>query len=366
MHVAILAGSLSRGGTERVIVNLAEYMIGCGDTVTLVTQFLSENEYELPNGVSRIISGLTDEETTKDRIKNILLRHKKLKNIWIDIKPDIILSFIGKNNFMAVSTAKGLNIPVAVCVRALPELEYPNPLMKALTGLLFTKADAVILQTAEQKSFFSARVKRRAYILKNPIDSAFLRKPYEGIRDKEIVSVGRIDENKNHRMIIDAFAPLTEKYPDWRVKIYGEGQQRDELIRYVKERGLEQQISLPGRISDVAGSIEKASIFILSSDTEGSPNALIEAMCLGICCISTDCPCGGPAELIENNTNGILIPVRGTDKLQEVLQNLLGDLQRIDKIGHTSLKTRDIYNPEAVLGSWRELLENLVNTRRTL
>ena len=111
--------------------------------------------------------------------------------------------------------------------------------------------------------------------------------------------------------------------------------------------------------------IKDAGIFVLSSDTEGSPNALIEALCLGLPVISTDCPCGGPADLINDGINGLLIPVGDVDKMQDNLQKLINDCQMRKSMSEAAICTRDIYNPKKVCNEWKKLFEGLVNKRKT-
>ena len=123
MHIAMLIGALTKGGAERVMVNLADYFVSQGHQVTLVTQYQKENEYPLNEKVKRVISDITEEETTGNRIVNFKRRFCKLRGIWKTEKPDVILSFIGKNNMMAILTSRFLNMPVAVSVRAEPTEE---------------------------------------------------------------------------------------------------------------------------------------------------------------------------------------------------------------------------------------------------
>lgn len=362
MNVAIFCGSLSRGGTERVVINLIDYLIENGDKVTLVTQEKHDNEYPLNPEAKRFLLALTPEEDTGSRLGNLKARYTKLTNIWKEQKVEVILSFIGKCNFMAIETGKKLNIPVAVCVRALPELEYDSFIMRARAKLLFPKAKRCVFQTKDQMKFFSKKVQGKSVILKNPMNEVFFEPPYDGIREKTIVSVGRIDQNKNHRMIIDAFNRIQSTIPEWKVVIYGDGELRNELIEYVKNLGLEEKVSLPGNADNVAEKIKKAGVFILSSDTEGSPNALIEAMLLGIPVISTDCPSGGPGELIEDGVNGLLIPVGNVTVLQDNLQKLINNLQLQKQFSMNLLKTRDIYSREKVLSEWRDMLVSTLNS----
>lgn len=356
MHIAMLIGALTKGGAERVMVNLADYFAGRGYQVTMVTQYQKENEYSLNPKVKRIISDITEEETTKNRIVNFKRRFCKLRNIWKKEKPDVILSFIGKNNMMAILTSRFLNIPVAVSVRAEPNEEYYNGWMRFAARHLFTLAGGVILQTRRCFDFFPEKVRKKAVILRNPISESFFKERYEGEREKTIVAVGRVDENKNHEMLIRAFAGIAEEFPEYRLIIYGEGDLREKLLRLVAELGLSERILLPGSIDDVAEKIYKTRVFVLPSNTEGVPNTLIEAMLMGLTVVSTDCPCGGPADLIESGVNGILTPVKNQDKLQENLQFLLNDLQTADFMGREAIRTSDIFKPEKVYGQWEEFL----------
>lgn len=359
MHIAMLIGSLTRGGAERVMVNLADYFATRGYRVTMVTQYRREEEYELNPEVVRVISDITGEETTGSRLINFVRRFRKLRNIWKKEKPDVILSFIGKNNMMAILTSRFLGIPVAVSVRADPYQEYYSTWMRLMARHLFSLADGVVLQTRQCFDFFPAGVRKKAVILKNPVSREFFREPYEGEREKTIVAVGRVDENKNHEMLIRAFAGIAGEFPDYKLIIYGEGDCRQKLIRLVKDLALEQRIFLPGSTDNVADRIYKASVFVLCSNTEGVPNTLIEAMILGTAVISTDCPCGGPADLIAHQVNGILTPVGDVKMLQENLQILLKNLHLIRDYGEKARETAAMFLPEKVYGQWEEYLTGL-------
>lgn len=103
-HIAFYIGSLHKGGAERVFVNLAEYFQREGYQVTMVTQYRKEDEYVLPQGIARVISEIDDNEITGSRVINFWRRIKKLHLVWKEKQPDLVLSCIGKNNFMAIVT----------------------------------------------------------------------------------------------------------------------------------------------------------------------------------------------------------------------------------------------------------------------
>ncbi len=360
MHIGMLIGALSRGGAERVLLNIARDLKSKGNKITIVTQFKADDEYEVPEGIERIVFGLTPEEESGSRLKDIKLRLQKLSGVWQKDKPDVILSFIGKNNFMAIRTGHKLGIPVVAAVRAVRDMEYYTPLMRFLADRYLGRAEAVVFQSRDNFNAFSRKVRKKGVILKNPIDESFFEKVYEGEREKRIVSVGRIDKEKNHKLLIDAFIETAnenrEAAEGWTLEIYGEGDLRSILTEYVEKCGFADRIFLPGKTSDVAGSIRKAGVFVLPTNMEGYPNALIEAMILGLACLSTDCPAGGPRELIMHDVNGLLTPVGDLAKMKENLQILINNRQKREAFGVNAKKTAALYSPENVLGEWEAVL----------
>lgn len=357
--IALYISSMRKGGAERVMANLADYLSGRGYRVVLVTTHKAEEEYPVSAEVCRLISEPEDEELKRGRIGNFITRFQKMRNIWKREKPDVILSFIGKNNIMAILTSMGLKIPVAVSVRGEPQEEYYNKGLRLLAKGLFGMASGVILQTKESLSFFPGVVRKKAVIMRNPINPLFFRKRFEGEREKTITAVGRIDENKNHRLLIKAFAQIADEFPDYHLIIYGEGEKRKELQGLAKDLKLENKISLPGSVDNVASAIYKTRVFVLPSNTEGMPNTLVEAMILGLTVISTDCPCGGPAELIEHKINGLLTPVNDEKIMTENLRFALNNLQKADEMGKNATITGEIYCPEKICSEWENYLISL-------
>ncbi len=354
--IAFFINSLHKAGAERVACNLMSYLQQQGHEILLVTQHRDEDEYVLPSGIRRVLSDLTEEETGKSRLLNFRCRYRKLKRIWQQERPQVILSFIGKNNVMALLTARPCRIPVVAAVRGTPALEYEGRGLKEAAFLTFPWAAGVILQTEQSREFFPPRVQKKTTILPNPLHEDFIRPVWKGEREKTIVTVGRMDENKNQQMAIEAFAALAEAFSDYRLILYGNGELREKLWQKVRELGIGERVSLPGSIRDVAGALEKASVFLLTSDTEGMPNTLLEAMALGTACISTDCPCGGPAMLISDGENGFLVPVRDTKAMTEKLRLLLQDSSLREQMGRAAAKVQEVYAPEVVLPQWEAYL----------
>lgn len=356
MKIAMLIGALSKGGAERVLVNLADYLVTEGHSVTMVTTYQKEVEYSLNPKVKRIISDITQEETTNNRLENFHRRFRKLRNIWKTEKPDIVLSFIGKNNMMNILTTAFLPTAAVVAVRGEPNEEYYNKGLRIMAKTLFAFSDGVVLQTKASAEFFGKRIRRKVSILRNPINPAFFKPRYEGERENTIVAVGRLDANKNQELLIRAFAELAKTNIDYSLVIYGEGENRKKLEQLIVQLDMEDRILLPGNVENVVEAIYKTRVFVLPSNTEGMPNTLIEAMILGLTVIATDCPCGGPAELIEHGVNGLLTPVGDIDKMRENLQFVINNLQKANSMGQEATKIGVIYSPEQVYLDWEKYL----------
>lgn len=358
--LAFYIGSLNKGGAERVFVNLAEYFQNKGYQIVMVTQYQKENEYVLAEGIRRVISDIPPEETTGSRAVNFYRRMSRLHRIWKKERPDLVLSCVGKNNFMAVVTTMFTKTKPVVSVVGEAKEEYPNRLMKALANLLFPFASGVILQTERSKSFFSQRVSRTSVILHNSLNPLFIRERFRGEREKRIVSVGRLDANKNHEMMIRAFAGLAGRYPEYTLTIYGEGELREHLQKLIASLGLEEKVFLPGVVPDVAERIEKAALFLLVSYSEGVSNALIEALALGLPVIATDVPSGGTQELIRHGENGLIIPPGDEEALKAAMERLLSDGEYAERLGEQAHKIQERLAPERVNRQWQEYFESIL------
>lgn len=355
-RVALFINSLQKGGSERVMVNLAEDFLAKGYEVVLVTQYKRETEYEISAGIKRVYSEPEEERLQGGRIRNFLERFRTLRNIWKTYRPDVILSFLGKNNLMAILTSAFLPVKTAVSVRGEPTMEYEGKKLQMLTKWLFRYADGVVLQTSQARDFFPKAVKKKAVILPNPLNPLFLRERYSGEKENVIAAAGRLDENKNHAMLIRAFSLIEKEFPEMKLVIYGEGESREKLLKLIGEKQLQEKVSLPGSVSDVAAHIENVRIFTLTSNTEGMPNSVIEAMCLGLPVIATDCPCGGTAELIEDGKNGILVPVGDEKALAEAMKKILSNPELEKRLGEEAFLIQDKMAPANVCRLWEEYL----------
>ncbi len=384
-HIAMYIGALRKGGAERVMVNLAQYFAGKGWKVTFVTTYFRPPEFVpkdaawdpdtgvpytedeiaakgLVNPIRRIYADPDATLLSGGRLHNFKVRYEMLRGIWKSIKPDVILSFIGLNNVMSILTTRRLHIPVVISVRADPAQEYAEKKTRIPAMLLFPKAAGIVLQTHDAARFFNKKIRRKVIILPNSINPAFIRPRFEGERQKEIAVVGRLDDNKAQDAAIRAFAQALGTCSDWSLHLYGDGPSRAEFEALADDLGIRKQVVFEGVQSNMADLIEKSSLFVLPSKTEGMPNALIEAMSLGLACISTDCPCGGPRDLIRDGQNGYLVPVGDTAAMADRMRALMRDEALRERIGKEAARIQKDLNPDRINGLWENYICSLIRS----
>ena len=256
-----------------------------------------------------------------------------------------------------------MKIPIIVSDRNDPHKEYKSIINKILMNKFYKKADAFVFQTHEQLEYFNKSIQDKATIIYNPIKDDFLEDSEKTKYDKTIIAVGRLVPQKNHKMLITAFSKVVEKHSDYTLKIFGKGKLEEELKKHIKNMKLEDKVKLCGISNDIKSELNKSEIFVLASNYEGLPNCLIEAMALGLPVISTDCPCGGPKELIENEKNGILIPVNNKEKMSDAIIRLIEDKELQKSISIEATKIKEKLHPNKILSEWEEYIKFVLNKR---
>ena len=350
--IALYINSLAFGGAERVMCNLANQFSENEYEVFLITSFQSKKEYSYAKSVRRIY--LNDRKISGFLKRNVFLTWR-LRQVLNTEHPDVLISFMAEPNYRAILASLGLKNKVIVSVRNDPDREYPGVLKRCLAKALFQAADGIVFQTEDAKKWFPKTIQKKSEIIFNQVDDRFYEARFSGARH-DVVTTGRLTEQKNHKMLIRAFASITDRIPD-NLIIYGEGNLRSELETLISERNMENRIFMPGSTADVAGAIASAKVFVLSSDFEGMPNSLMEAMAMGIPCISTDCPCGGPKLLFGDSLSDRLVPCGDEISLSRQLEALI--LQNAD--GNTERQLAEQFKPEKVFRKWVTYVEDILS-----
>ena len=350
---------------------MSNYLIKENNDVEILTVFNSEVEYKLDSNIC--VSSLENNyidlhkfNVKKGNISKLFMFFKRAKLIKKKIKkinPDIIISFLPYTSFLVLKSANKIKKPIIVSVRNDPKEEYKSKVYNLFMKKLYPKASGFVFQTEDAKDYFKDIINVRTKIIPNPINPLFM-DAYKGKRKKEIVSVGRLCSQKNHEMIIKAFSKIANKYPEYNLIIYGEGDLRESLENLITNENLENKVFLPGIENDIKSKIYNSSLFILSSNYEGMPNALMEAMALGLPVISTDCPCGGPKFLIDNGKNGILVKVGDVDVLANKIEMILENEVFADNLGENASKISEKLNPSNINNEWYEFIRIIAKIQK--
>ncbi|WP_100615832.1 glycosyltransferase family 4 protein [Confluentibacter citreus] len=359
-RVGFVIGSLTAGGAERVVSNLSNELIDKYDIVIIA--FVKVPPFYSLNEKIKVIACKETISTPTSIFQSLRLNLELLKGVSKAIKSekiDIIIGFITSANIVATLAAKLNKIPSIISERNNPMITEVPKFWVLLRNLVYPKADKLILQTEGVKKFYKDRIKsNKIVILPNPIskDLSLLRDD-KVKKENIILTVGRLDKNKCHDLIINAFKRV--KTNDWKLLIAGVGSKESDLKELIRISHLQDSVELLGKVKDIHKYYNRAGVFVFASRTEGFPNALLEAMHFGIPTISTDCNFG-PSEIIENGENGYLIPVGDQEMLEKRLKTLIDDEELRVKFSKNAKLTTERFHSDAVVKKWDEVIDSLI------
>ena len=350
-HIAIVTTCMASGGAERVISQLLKYWSSkCKCTLILVKQ--REIFYNIPPTVNLIEIGQQNSNRVIDKLKS----YAKIRDNINNINPDVVLAMPEDIGIYTTLSLIGCRIPIVVSERNDPSVMPNLKITRILRHLAYKFVNGFIFQTKNAMEYFNKNIKKRGIVLYNPLDLERIPDPYSGRRKKNIVSAGRLTQQKNFQLLIDAFSLFYKKYPEYTLTIYGEGELLEHLKEHSKRFDSYQNIIFPGNSKNLLEVIKDAEIFVLSSDYEGVPNVLIEAMATGIPVISTDCKPGGASALITNHKNGILVPTGDIKKLYESMIFLVENQAIANCYAVNALQIKEQMDAEIISQKWMDFL----------
>ena len=331
--VLLAITSLRGGGAERVVSVWSKELKEQGYDVSILVCERFEDEYDIDEGIN-IYSIAAKGETFGgySLLKRLKLFRKTLK----EIKPDVVINFMPKMQIWMMLATFFRKVRKIETIRISPWHAERKGVTKWLANKCFKRSDAVILQTAEQGEYYSKKIQKKCFVVYNPVAKQYKENPKtEYQKAVNFVGAGRLCDQKNFPLMINAFKLALEKNPELKLSIYGKGSEDyiEKLNSIIKENNLEQNVKLMGRTSDMATTLKNADAFLMSSNFEGLPNALIEAMCIGLPCVSTDCRTG-PKDLIDDGKNGYLVPTGDVNAFANAIINVANmSLEQAKEIG---------------------------------
>ncbi len=360
--IAFHLNTLCQGGAERVVTNLANQFAKEGYEVYVATEWYDENEFVLDPRVTRVHVGLREEDDKKNRVTKFLLRVKYLKEFVRKYQPDVLVAFAHRANYRALMAAGNSKIPVVISIRINPIGYYDAFSDTVQIKWLFPKAAGCVYQTQEQKDFFKPYLQDNSRIIMNPINPKYFEVKRWDNPEKAVVHHARLVDFKNQPMLVRAFLKVHEKYPDYVLRIYGPDSMdgtKEILEKLIKDNNAENFVLLMGACNTLEQEIPKGEVYAYSSDYEGMPNSLLEAMAMGMPVVSTDCPCGGPKAVIEDGKNGFLIPVGDEDALADRICRLIEDKELANSFGEEARKIKEIASVDAIFRQWKDYLDSI-------
>ncbi|MBR5535131.1 MAG: glycosyltransferase family 4 protein [Clostridia bacterium] len=358
MNIDFYISSLSGGGAENVLTTLAKQLKNSGHRISITSLEKRPQFYNVDEGIELI----KYDNKHKGKIKEIIADFKAIRTqLKKRGETDICVSFLSRCNIQVLLCSLFLKKKVVVCDRNNPLMEH-SKLVFWLSNQIYRLASAVFVQTEQIKSFYPKYLQKKMYVIENTLDTEKLDGQCEGEIEQEntIISIGRLEPQKDFKTLISAFEKIAEKYPDWKVKIFGKGDMKDELQEFIDNKGLGERVLLCGRTETPFKELKKSKIFVLSSHYEGFPNVLCEGMYAGIGCISSDCV-SGPSELINDGENGFLFPVGDEKALAGKLDLLLSSEEICSIIGERAKETVKRLELPVICEKWYNCLRGVTN-----
>jgi glycosyltransferase involved in cell wall biosynthesis len=290
------------------------------------------------------------------------LRVKYLRDFLKKEKPDILVPFARKALYRGLMAAYFMKIPVLISIRTDPAGHYEALSDKLQIPILFPRANGCVFQTEGAREFFAPRLQKNSRIILNPINPKYIGVPVPEKRTKTVVQSGRLVDFKNQPMLIRAFVEVHKKHPDYDLKIYGGDSfdgTKEILEQIIAENNAGDYVHLMGASDTLEKDLADAALFAFTSDWEGLPNALMEAMALGLPIVATDCPCGGPRTIMTNEVDGLLIPIKDQKALEDGINRLIEDRDLAKRLGCAARRIAQKANGQAVFEQWRDYMEEL-------
>lgn len=211
----------------------------------------------------------------------------------------------------------------------------------------------LVLTEQDKKQWSNDRIKA----IPNPLP--FYPTEVSSLKNKKIISIGRLEYQKGYDILIDVWNIISKKYPDWSLEIYGEGPERENLQNKINKLDLGKSFLLKGVEKNIVNKYLESSFYVMSSRFEGMPMVLLEAMSCGLPVISFDCPCG-PRDMIKDNENGFLIEFGNIEKMAKKIEELIITEEKRKLFGKNAKRNVQIFSQDKVMNQWKELFESMV------
>ena len=354
--------AMIRRGTERTIANLSNYFINTYD-ITIITNINGPIEYELDKRIKVIPIDKTDKRNEILPLKIITKTSKKrsiaLLGILKEEKPDLIITTLPEPTIRILALKKYLNnIPIIVSIRNHPNSEFRSFIGKSIRNKYYKNASLITVQDSSYIKYLPKCLK--IDVIPNFISDDFTTFSTSIRRDKKIITVASLSRQKNIPLLINAFSKIDNKYNDYKLVIVGSGKEKYNIEQIIRKKHLDDKVILKDTSNNVKEELSSSTLFVLPSNYEGMPNALLEAMSLSLPVITTNST-EALFNIIENNVNGIITPKNNIRMLTSNIEYLLNNRSIRTKLGKNASKIKEKYNKQTVLRKWNKIIKEELN-----
>lgn len=367
------------GGMERVLLNKVVWFRVHTDWEIVIVTTDQKNRptfYPFPDGVRMVDLGVNYSD---DNGKGFFAKfcgfikrrqiHKRLLNRLLkEEKPDIVDCFYPGECSFVPSLKDGSKKVMELHQSKLFHHQYNRSGLMGLADKirakmderLVRKFDSFVVLTEEDAEMWGDVPNIKVI----PNAAKFISSGYSSCQNKRVIAVGRLDYQKSFDRLIEAWALVqqTDKYSDWCLDIFGQGEWRDMLQQMIDERGLQDRVTLNKPTKDIAKEYAGSSMLVMSSHYEGFPMVMIEAMVCGLPVVTFDYKCG-PRDIIDHEANGLLVKDGDIEGFANALMRLMDDDELRQKMGETARLVVDRYSEEKVMSKWQELFNTLAKRR---
>jgi GalNAc-alpha-(1->4)-GalNAc-alpha-(1->3)-diNAcBac-PP-undecaprenol alpha-1,4-N-acetyl-D-galactosaminyltransferase len=357
-QVTMVIHALSGGGAERVFCSLANHWAESGRDVTAITLDTAQNDvFHLDPRVRRIGLGMMQPSRTAwQQVSNTLKRVRGLRRAIRESGASRVVSFTDKMNVLTLLACWGGPWQVVIAERSDPRHQSLGPLWEWLRRRTYPRCCGWVVQTESVARYARTLAGLRPVIvIPNAVTSPAAAIPPPEQRPTRIVGMGRLSPEKGFDVLVRAFARIAPWYPDWTLRILGAGPQREQLEDLADSLGVRDNVHWAGWVDWPESALLESSVFVLPSRYEGFPNALLEAMACGLSCVASACE-SGPAEIIRDGVDGLLVPPDNVDALADALRQLVSDEAKRARLGRRAVEVTSRFSPEAFFARWDEVL----------
>ena len=382
MKITLVIASLSGGGAERVASAMANYWAERGREISLLTMCGSQHSshFDLHPKVMRHDLGVKPfcHSMPDQRSLNLLLGtlHScsqaelntfisdfnlilALREAIVNLRPRAVISFIDVTNIRTLLATQGLGLPVIISEHCDPHHNNIGAGWEGLRRRSYPQAKYLTVLTEEAASYFSGFMDNRVRVMPNPIPAAF-RPAHDETetrhkKGRTLLAMGRLASEKGFDLLLQAFALIARRQPEWCLQIWGEGPLRSQLEHCASALGLTERVQFCGFTKSPIEVMRQADLFVVSSRCEGFSNVLAEAMACGLAVVSFDCP-SGPRHIVRDGIDGVMVQAQDVPALAATLERLMVDEAERRRLAANAPQIVERFGIEKVMSLWEQLV----------